>query len=511
MNPRLFKRNKFSDLIAARHVLAIWLFFGMLNAYTMRTNLSVAIVAMVNSTGQDSDAQASADECGINATDTEEEETGDFNWSSYQQGVLLGAFYYGYTIMQIPGGWLERKFGAMRVYGGSILLCAILTMLTPAAAWLGFGAIFTCRFLLGFCQVYIKGPIFPSSYGMWGKWAPPLERSRLISFSQSGVNWGSIVAMSLSGVLSVALGWESCFYVFGIISLFWCVFWFFLIWDIPDSHPRISEEERSYIVNSITTNVKKSGWRVPWLSIFKSPQVWGLTIGHFCSSWGSYTLLTSLPQYMDQILGFNLGANGFMSSLSSLAIWTFKVFYAWLADYTRQRYIMSTIQVRRVLTSLGMFLPAVFLMMGGQMGCNRGLAVLFITISSGFSGCNTPGFKVNHVEIAPKFGGILFGIANTAGSIAGSLSPLVVGAATAEENTREQWQKIFGLSALIYVIGGIAVLLTLRVDEREWAKDKEARQKDNTQQTDIMVFDNVGFEKTESGSEDDIYKHQKHE
>ncbi|XP_006816974.1 sialin-like [Saccoglossus kowalevskii] len=506
MNPRLFKRNKFSDLIAARHVLAIWLFFGMLNAYTMRNNLSVAIVAMVNSTGQDSDAQASADECGINATDTEEEETGDFNWSSYQQGLLLGAFYYGYTITQIPGGWLERKFGGTRVYGGSILLCAIFTMLTPSAAWLGFGAIFTCRFLLGFCQ----GAVFPAQHGMWGKWAPPLERSRLISFSSSGTNWGSIIAMSLSGVLSVTLGWESCFYVFGLCALLWCVFWFLLIWDNPDSHPRIFEEERSYIVNSISTNVHKSGWRVPWLAIVKSPQVWGLLIGHFCSSWGNYTLLTSLPQYMDQILGFNLGANGIMSSLSSLGIWTFTIFYGWLADYTRQKYIMSTLQVRRVLTCLGMFLPAVFLVLAGQIGCNRGLAVLFITISAAFSGCCTPAFKVNHVEIAPKFGGVLFGITNTAGSISGALAPLVVGVATEEENTREQWQKIFLLSALIYVIGGIAVLLTLKVKECEWAKDKEAGKSDKMHQIDMDVFDNVGIINTIGTIDDDITTFQTH-
>ncbi|XP_077865450.1 sialin-like [Saccoglossus kowalevskii] len=436
----------------------------------MRNNLSVAIVAMVNSTGQDSDAQASADECGINATDTEEEETGDFNWSSYQQGLLLGAFYYGYTITQIPGGWLERKFGGMRVYGGSILLCAIFTMLTPAAAWLGFGAIFTCRFLLGFCQ----GAVFPAQHGMWGKWAPPLERSKLISFASSGM-----------------------------AAFLWCVFWFLLIWDIPDSHPRIIEEERSYI-----------GWRVPWLAIVKSPQVWGLLIGTFCNNWGNYTLLTSLPQYMDQILGFNLGANGFMSSLSSLGIWTFTIFYGWLADYTRQRYIMSTIQVRRVLTSLGMFLPAIFLVVAGHIGCNRGLAVLFITISAAFSGCGTPGFKVNHVEIAPKFGGILFGITNTAGSISGALAPLVVGVATAEENTREQWQKIFGLSALIYVIGGIAVLLTLKVEEREWAKDKEAIQSDKTHQIDMDVYDKIGIENAVDVKEDDIaafQKHQKHD
>ncbi|XP_077984586.1 sialin-like [Glandiceps talaboti] len=458
MNVRKFKRNRFSDLLGARYVLALWLFLGMLNAYCIRNNISVAIVAMVNNTDQEDDRYETAKECGIVDNETEFEyvdEHGDFFWSSSEQGLLLGAFYYGYALTQIIGGWLERKFGGMLVYGLCLLLGAVLTLLSPAAAWTGFWAIFTCRFLLGFVQ----GPLFPSHHGMWGKWAPPLERSNLISFTSSGTNWGSIIAMTLSGVLAAEVGWESCYYLFG---------------------------------NQLFILFKFSSWKVPWVSIFTSIQVWGLTIGHFCNNWGNYTLLTSLPLYMDQILGFDLGASGFLSSLSSLGIWIFTVFYGWLADVARRNQIMSTLTVRRLLTSLGMFLPAVFLVMGGYIGCNRGLAVALITLAAAFSGCATPGFKTNHVEIAPKYGGILFGISNTAGSISGFMAPAVVGFLTEVENTKAQWQKVFWLSAVLYVIGGFVILGTLKVEELNWAKDHK-KTADQEIQIDMDLYDNPDF------------------
>lgn len=56
----------FSAWIGTRHVVTFMLFLGMANAYIMRTNMSVAIVAMVNHTAiEDSDTSEEAvdDEC----------------------------------------------------------------------------------------------------------------------------------------------------------------------------------------------------------------------------------------------------------------------------------------------------------------------------------------------------------------------------------------------------------------------------------------------------------------
>ena len=52
---------------------------------------------------------------------------------------------------------------------------------------------------------------------------------------------GTIIALSLSGVIADGLGWESIFYVFGALALLWFVLWIILIYDSPSKHPRISK------------------------------------------------------------------------------------------------------------------------------------------------------------------------------------------------------------------------------------------------------------------------------
>lgn len=53
----------FSACIGTRHIVTFMLFLGMANAYVMRTNMSVAIVAMVNHTALPKDNTVLDDEC----------------------------------------------------------------------------------------------------------------------------------------------------------------------------------------------------------------------------------------------------------------------------------------------------------------------------------------------------------------------------------------------------------------------------------------------------------------
>ncbi|XP_066271147.1 sialin-like [Branchiostoma lanceolatum] len=96
-----------------------------------------------------------------------------------------------------------------------------------------------------------------------------------------------------------------------------------------------------------------------------------------------------------------------------------------------------------------------------------------LALSVAFGGLAVPGFKLSHVELAPRFGGILYGITNTFGNIPGFVTPLVVGALTNNNQTREAWQTVFWIGAGIYVFGGLVVLVFLRTDVQEWAKDPE--------------------------------------
>jgi len=64
---------------------------------------------------------------------------------------------------------------------------------------------------------------------------------------------GAAITMLMCGFLIASLGWESVFYVTGVIGIIWSVTWFLLVFDSPSQHPRISPEERQFIENAIGT------------------------------------------------------------------------------------------------------------------------------------------------------------------------------------------------------------------------------------------------------------------
>lgn len=73
---------------------------------------------------------------------------------------------------------------------------------------------------------------------------------------------GAAVTMPICGYLIAAFGWESVFYVTGLISLAWSILWMVLIYDSPAEHPRISDEERRFIENAIGSGTTRGKVRL---------------------------------------------------------------------------------------------------------------------------------------------------------------------------------------------------------------------------------------------------------
>jgi len=70
---------------------------------------------------------------------------------------------------------------------------------------------------------------------------------------------GAALTMPMCGFLIAHLGWESVFYVTGVISIAWSLLWFVLVFDSPSEHPRIADEERRFIENAIGSSGAPKG------------------------------------------------------------------------------------------------------------------------------------------------------------------------------------------------------------------------------------------------------------
>ncbi|WAR21583.1 SL172-like protein [Mya arenaria] len=344
-----FDPDKVPWWTSSRLALAVLGFFGFLNVYALRVNMSVAVVCMVNhtaismkemttnSSGNLSTtivASSSSSHCGListgseNKTDSDADMDGEFVWDKKVQGIILGSFFWGYLFTQIPGGWLATKIGGKRVYGYCMLGATIATFLTPIGAQTHYIFLIALRVIVGFTS----GVCYPSMHALWGNWAPPLERSKLVSFTYAGAQVGNVITFPLAGVLckyGFAGGWPSIFYVLGIISSIWFVLWMIFVSDSPSEHKRISKEEKAYILYTLRDSAKREDNK---LSSMLVPAVLLIGLGYVdCSQPGiAITLL---------VLGVSL------SGAQYSAFYVFgAIFYAIFASGTVQPWARKEIE-----------------------------------------------------------------------------------------------------------------------------------------------------------------------
>ena len=71
-------------------------------------------------------------------------------------GWVLAAFFYGYILTQIPGGWLAERVGGKWVFGVGVVMTSLLTLFTPLAAFTNVWLLVAVRILEGFFEVCMK-------------------------------------------------------------------------------------------------------------------------------------------------------------------------------------------------------------------------------------------------------------------------------------------------------------------------------------------------------------------
>ncbi|XP_026482187.1 putative inorganic phosphate cotransporter isoform X2 [Ctenocephalides felis] len=464
-----------------RHFVTFMLFLGMANAYVMRTNMSVAIVAMVNHTAVGVGHEIVDDECPDtdygNHTSTVQD--GEFIWSTSLQSQILSSFFWGYVITQIPFGILSKRYGAKWFLGVGMMINSLFGLLVPVAAREGgSGWLIAVRFIQGLGE----GPIVPCTHAMLAKWIPPNERSRMGAAVYAGAQFGTVVSMPLSGLLSeygFDGGWPSIFYVFGLVGAIWSAAFLLWVHEDPEVHPTIDQREKKYIVSSLWGTAGTSTPPIPFKKILLSLPFWAIMFAHMGQNYGYETLMTELPTYMKQVLRFSIKDNGILSALPYLAMWLFSMFISVIADWLLTSERLTHTSLRKIINGIGQFGPAICLMIASYTGCDRPLTVALLTIGVGLNGAIYSGFKVNHLDISPRFAGILMSFTNCTANLAGLLAPLVAGYVVEDKPTQASWRVVFFAAAGVYIACCAFYVVFSSGVRQPWddpSKDEELRQ-----------------------------------
>nr|WP_242363889.1 MFS transporter [Limosilactobacillus antri] len=137
----------------------------------------------------------------------------DFHVGAAALGTTASAFFLGYTLMQIPGGYLTDRFGSKRLIIVSLLAWSVLTMVT-GWAW-SLAALVAIRFLFGIAEGPYPAAALKRISENYGKDEKSQATSALISSNYAG----AAVAPLLIVPIIASAGWRNAFVWLGVIGL----------------------------------------------------------------------------------------------------------------------------------------------------------------------------------------------------------------------------------------------------------------------------------------------------
>ena len=80
-------------------------------------------------------------------------------------GLLLGAFFYGYLVLQIPGGTILGRFGGKKVLGTAVFVSSILHILLPEIVRFNEDLFFIARISQGLALVSNMDNLLGETWG----------------------------------------------------------------------------------------------------------------------------------------------------------------------------------------------------------------------------------------------------------------------------------------------------------------------------------------------------------
>ena len=235
----------------------------------------------------------------------------DFNLAPTEMGVVISAFFIGYSIMQIPGGWLSDHFGSKTVILVALTLWSIFTFTTGHASTLA-GLLFL-RFVFGLCE----GPYAGSCYRAIAEYFPRELRPAFTTGILSSNYIGSALAPVIIVPLILWFGWRGMFQILGIVGL---VYVFFYALFVKQTKPQEETQE------------DKSKKNKYFMHLLKFSLIWKLILCAFCISCINKGLDAWMPTYLIAERGINLKAVGYLTPIPFIASFLSTAVCGWVMN-----------------------------------------------------------------------------------------------------------------------------------------------------------------------------------
>jgi hypothetical protein len=250
------------------------------------------------------------------------------------------------------------------------------------------------------------------------RWIPARIRARA---------WGTVWMTAQIGAASTPLlvvpiqmryGWQTSFYVFGVLGLLWSAVWYAWFRDSPADKPGMSQDELREIGSG-----SPSGHGMPWGRALRSRVFWQIAAVGACYVYSLAFFQSWLQTYLVKGRGYTEAAL-MLSSLPYIVGACANGLGGVLSDALVRWFGLR--RGRRMLGASGLTCAAVFMVAANVTGSGE-WALVFLSLAYAGILLQQPNLCAVCLDTGKAHAGTVFGFMNTAANLASSVSAIAFG------------------------------------------------------------------------------------
>ena len=372
----------------------------------------------------------------------------DMGLSLTQSGWFMGAFFWTYSLFQVPSGWLGERLGTRIALSIFALAWSVATFGIGVAP--GFWLLIVAQLVMGVAQA----GIFPASCNSIGHWMPLGQRSLGCGILAAGMQVGAILASGLTGMLIAPFGWRWVFIGFALPGILWTLGFYLRFRNQPEQDARVNTAELALIdAGRSSVDPPSAGDKNEWrelLAIVRAPSMWWLCGQQMCRASGYMFFASWFPTFLQETRGVSVAQSGYLQGLVLAGTLTGSIFGGTLTDWIWRR--TGSLRLSRSGVGATFLAACAILILAAWFVQNATLAVVLLALGSLLAALAGPCALAATIDIGGRRVPQVFGVMNMSGNLAAAACPVLVGKLF---QWTSNWNLVLLLFAAVYLAGAI--------------------------------------------------------